>query len=173
MYTSSNILSLSPSTVSSLKWFSFLTGDKCFMLEAVLTCVWMNCQKCGGRGEIWHGVTGLADCDVLCADSPGAWVKRWRRWGVRQRLNRRRCLITAWTTSLISTHSFQRWCWCLGTEEMCLPTHLKSHLLIICEKFVFILLSHRPTEPLKHNSRSRSTFLFSSNPDQAHLPVAF
>lgn len=37
---SSNILSLSPSTLSSLKWFSFLTGDKCFTAGSSLNlCV--------------------------------------------------------------------------------------------------------------------------------------
>ncbi len=69
----------------------------------------MNWQKCGGCGEVWHSVTGLADCDVLCTDSPGAWVKRWRHWRVRLRFNRRRCLIRAWRTSLISEPVWCAW----------------------------------------------------------------
>jgi len=90
----------------------------------------MNWQKWGGHGEIWHSVTGLADCDVLCTDSPGAWVKRWRRSRVRLRLNKRTCLITTWTTSLIDFSGALGVWW----------AHLTFHLFINQEgKFAFIL----------------------------------
>lgn len=106
-----------------------LTGDKYF--SAVLTCVWMKWQKCGGHEEAWHSVTGLADCDAFSTDSLGTWVKRWRRWRVRLGLNRRTCFIAATRTLLISGHSL-RWCyrWLVGTAEMCLPT-LVPHSSII------------------------------------------